>query len=126
MKLKPILMAGVATAALSGAIMTSALAADDQVEETRALNLQALADARSENGSTMPMPMPMPKPPTTTDDKRGKAVDPGWRALVLVEPDQLGEPSEVGDACAFLCSAQAGFISGQNLQLDGGSYPGLL
>ncbi len=68
MKLKPILMAGVATAALSGAIMTSALAADDQVEETRALNLQALADARSENGSTMPMPMP--KPPTTTDDKR--------------------------------------------------------
>ncbi len=29
-------------------------------------------------------------------------------------------------ACAFLCSAQAGFISGQNLQLDGGSYGGLL
>ena len=39
---------------------------------------------------------------------------------------RLGEPGEVGDACAFLCSAQAGFISGQNLQLDGGSYAGLL
>ena len=39
---------------------------------------------------------------------------------------RLGRPSELGDACAFLCSAQAGFISGQNLQLDGGSYPGLL
>lgn len=39
---------------------------------------------------------------------------------------RLGEPHELGDACAFLCSAQAGYISGQNLQLDGGSYGGLL
>jgi hypothetical protein len=39
---------------------------------------------------------------------------------------RLGRPEEFGDACAFLCSAQAGFISGQNLQLDGGSYPGLI
>lgn len=39
---------------------------------------------------------------------------------------RFGLPSEFGDACAFLCSAQAGFISGQNLQLDGGSYQGLL
>ena len=39
---------------------------------------------------------------------------------------RLGRPEEFGDACAFLCSAQAGFISGQNLQLDGGSYEGLI
>lgn len=39
---------------------------------------------------------------------------------------RLGRPEEVGAACAFLCSAQAGFISGQNLQLDGGSYAGLI
>lgn len=39
---------------------------------------------------------------------------------------RLGRPSELGDACAFLCSAQAGYISGQNLHLDGGSYGGLL
>jgi 3-oxoacyl-[acyl-carrier protein] reductase len=39
---------------------------------------------------------------------------------------RMGQPSEFGDACAYLCSAQAGFISGQNLQLDGGSYPGLI
>ncbi|MEQ8282711.1 MAG: SDR family oxidoreductase [Parvibaculum sp.] len=39
---------------------------------------------------------------------------------------RMGDPAEFGDACAFLCSAQAGFISGQNLQLDGGSYPGLI
>ena len=38
----------------------------------------------------------------------------------------LGLPEELGDACAFLCSAQSGFISGQNVQLDGGSYDGLL
>ena len=38
---------------------------------------------------------------------------------------RLGRPDEVGDACAFLCSAQAGFISGQSLHLDGGSYEGL-
>jgi 3-oxoacyl-[acyl-carrier protein] reductase len=38
---------------------------------------------------------------------------------------RLGRPEEVGDACAFLCSAQAGYISGQNLHLDGGSYQGL-
>jgi 3-oxoacyl-[acyl-carrier protein] reductase len=38
---------------------------------------------------------------------------------------RFGTPEEFADACAFLCSAQAGFISGQNLQLDGGSFPGL-
>jgi 3-oxoacyl-[acyl-carrier protein] reductase len=39
---------------------------------------------------------------------------------------RFGTPQEFADACVFLCSAQAGFISGQNLQLDGGSYPGLI
>jgi 3-oxoacyl-[acyl-carrier protein] reductase len=43
-----------------------------------------------------------------------------------VAAGRLGRPEELGDACAFLCSAQAGFISGQNLQLDGGSYAGLI
>lgn len=37
---------------------------------------------------------------------------------------RLGDPSEFGDACAFFCSAQSGFITGQNLVLDGGAYPG--
>jgi 3-oxoacyl-[acyl-carrier protein] reductase len=39
---------------------------------------------------------------------------------------RFGTPKEFGDACAFLCSVHASFISGQNLQLDGGSYPGLI
>jgi 3-oxoacyl-[acyl-carrier protein] reductase len=43
-----------------------------------------------------------------------------------VAAKRFGKPEEFGDACAFLCSAQAGFISGQNLQLDGGSYRGLI
>jgi 3-oxoacyl-[acyl-carrier protein] reductase len=37
---------------------------------------------------------------------------------------RLGDPAEFGDACAYLCSAQAGFITGQNLLMDGGHYPG--
>ena len=37
---------------------------------------------------------------------------------------RIGDPDEFGDACAYLCSAQAGYITGQNLLLDGGAYPG--
>lgn len=37
-----------------------------------------------------------------------------------------GIPSEFGDLCAYVCSAQAGFITGQNLLIDGGAYPGTL
>lgn len=37
---------------------------------------------------------------------------------------RLGQPQEFGLTCAFLCSAQAGFITGQNLLIDGGAYPG--
>jgi 3-oxoacyl-[acyl-carrier protein] reductase len=39
---------------------------------------------------------------------------------------RLGRPEEFGAICAFLCSAHAGFLSGQNIQLDGGSYAGLI
>jgi len=39
---------------------------------------------------------------------------------------RMGRPEELADACAFLCSARASFISGQNLQIDGGSYVGLI
>jgi 3-oxoacyl-[acyl-carrier protein] reductase len=37
---------------------------------------------------------------------------------------RFGTPAEFGAACAFLCSAQAGYITGQNLLMDGGAYPG--
>ncbi|MHB1303575.1 MAG: SDR family oxidoreductase [Acidiphilium sp.] len=35
---------------------------------------------------------------------------------------RVGTPEEFGDACAFLCAAQSGFIVGQNLLLDGGAF----
>jgi 3-oxoacyl-[acyl-carrier protein] reductase len=39
---------------------------------------------------------------------------------------RLGRPEELGAACAFLCSRQAGYLTGNNIHLDGGSYPGLI
>jgi 3-oxoacyl-[acyl-carrier protein] reductase len=43
-----------------------------------------------------------------------------------ISAKRFGKPEELASACAFLCSVQASFISGQNLQVDGGSFGGLL
>jgi 3-oxoacyl-[acyl-carrier protein] reductase len=48
------------------------------------------------------------------------------RQVHSIAARRLGDPKEFGATCAFLCSALAGFISGQNVHLDGGSYPGLV
>jgi NAD(P)-dependent dehydrogenase (short-subunit alcohol dehydrogenase family) len=37
---------------------------------------------------------------------------------------RFGRPEELGATCAFLCSVQAGYITGQNILIDGGAYPG--
>ncbi|MDE2502081.1 MAG: SDR family oxidoreductase [Burkholderiales bacterium] len=37
---------------------------------------------------------------------------------------RFGEPDEFGALCAYLCSAGAGFVTGQNILIDGGAYPG--
>lgn len=39
---------------------------------------------------------------------------------------RYGSPDEFGALCAFLCSAHAGYINGQNIVIDGGGYPGTL
>jgi 3-oxoacyl-[acyl-carrier protein] reductase len=39
---------------------------------------------------------------------------------------RFGTPEEFGAVCAFLCSQHAGYIVGQNLLVDGGTYPGTL
>jgi 3-oxoacyl-[acyl-carrier protein] reductase len=55
----------------------------------------------------------------------GKTFDELWRARAAANPARrFGRPEELGDFCAFLCSANAGYITGQNLVIDGGSYPG--
>ena len=60
-------------------------------------------------------------------EREGIDYDEARRRQVLsIAARRLGEPSEFGAACAFLCSALAGFISGQNLHVDGGSYPALI
>ena len=60
-------------------------------------------------------------------DAQGISIEEAYDRIARgIAAGRLGLPEEFGDACAFLCSAQAGFISGQNLQLDGGSYAGLI
>ena len=44
--------------------------------------------------------------------------------MATVPAKRFGEPDELGAACAFLCSAHAGYITGQNLLIDGGVFPG--
>lgn len=46
--------------------------------------------------------------------------------VASIRARRLGRPEEFGDTCAFLCSVPAGFITGQSLLLDGGSYEGVL
>ena len=41
-----------------------------------------------------------------------------------VPAKRMGQPDELGATCAFLCSAQAGYITGQNFLIDGGTFPG--
>jgi 3-oxoacyl-[acyl-carrier protein] reductase len=48
------------------------------------------------------------------------------RSRARIPARRFGDPAEFGAACAFLCSAQAGYITGQSLLIDGGSYPGVL
>jgi len=77
--------------------------------------------------------------PGSFDTERGTSLDRKRAAETGISLDQaraeriakiparrLGIPAEFGAACAFLCSAQAGFITGQNLLIDGGGFPGVL
>ncbi len=57
--------------------------------------------------------------------KSGKAL-PEVRAQQqsLIPAGRFGTPEEFGQVCAFLCSQQAAYLTGQNILLDGGAYPG--
>ena len=46
------------------------------------------------------------------------------RRAKTIPAERFGSADEFGAMCAFMCSAQAGFMVGQNILLDGGQYPG--
>lgn len=58
-------------------------------------------------------------------DPGGKSFDEVWQERARGNPaGRYGRTEEIGAYFAFLCSAHAGFITGQNLLIDGGGYPG--
>ncbi|MFO1292965.1 MAG: SDR family oxidoreductase [Rubrivivax sp.] len=59
--------------------------------------------------------------------RSGQSFEAAWAARMQANPTRrYGRPDELGALCAFVCSAHAGYMTGQNLLLDGGSYPGTL
>jgi 3-oxoacyl-[acyl-carrier protein] reductase len=60
-------------------------------------------------------------------EKAGRPFEEVWEARKAANPAaRFGRPEEFGEACAFLCAAQSGYITGQNLLIDGGGFPGTL
>ena len=58
-------------------------------------------------------------------DATGKTFEQLWQERGSNNPaGRFGRAEELGALCAFVCSAQAGYITGQNLLIDGGAYPG--
>ena len=58
---------------------------------------------------------------------RGISEDDARQARMQTVPaGRFGTSEEFGAACAWLCSAKAGFVIGQNILLDGGAFPGAL
>jgi 3-oxoacyl-[acyl-carrier protein] reductase len=57
--------------------------------------------------------------------KTGKSIDEVAEARKKTIPAQrFGTSEEFGAICAFLCSRHAGYINGQNVLADGGTFPG--
>jgi 3-oxoacyl-[acyl-carrier protein] reductase len=46
------------------------------------------------------------------------------QAIGQIPARRFGRPEEFGELCAFICSAHASYITGQNFLIDGGAYPG--
>ncbi len=55
---------------------------------------------------------------------QGSAEELAAKAAAANPAGRFGTSEEFGKACAFLCSVHAGYITGQNLLMDGGNYPG--
>jgi 3-oxoacyl-[acyl-carrier protein] reductase len=60
-----------------------------------------------------------------TAEQKGVSADEAAAARAATIPARrFGQPDEFGAACAFLCSSHAGYITGQNLLIDGGVFNG--
>lgn len=58
-------------------------------------------------------------------EKSGGSFEQEWQRRQSENPARrFGQPDEFGALCAFVCGAQAGYVTGQNLLIDGGAYPG--
>jgi 3-oxoacyl-[acyl-carrier protein] reductase len=58
-------------------------------------------------------------------EKQGRDFDELFAAgKATVPAGRYGDPAEFGELCAFVCGAQAAYITGQNLLIDGGAFPG--
>jgi len=92
--------------------------------------------ARSVAASNVTINFLLPGPFDTARLRSGIAITAKAKGISLedavkeraatVPAKRFGEADEFGHACAFLCSAHAGYITGQNLLMDGGLFPGTL
>ena len=58
--------------------------------------------------------------------RQGVTTEQAMAARLAKHPaHRFGRPDELGHTCAYLCSVHAGYINGQNILLDGGSFPGV-
>lgn len=64
----------------------------------------------------------LPGPFDTNRLRNSKAITKHLTTNVVA--GRVGDPAELGAMCAFLCSRHAGYVTGQNILMDGGLYPG--
>ena len=58
-------------------------------------------------------------------EQGGKTFEQLWDERARSNPaGRYGQPEELGALCAYVCSAHAGYMTAQNLLIDGGGYPG--
>lgn len=92
--------------------------------------LRSVAHANVTINNLLPGPFDTDRLRTVTAGQAkasGKPIEEITKARMNDNPaGRFGDPEEFGIACAFLCGAKAGFITGQNLLLDGGAFPGTM
>jgi len=75
------------------------------------------------NITSMSVKKPISGLDLSSSKKTGESVETlAANRAATIPAKRFGEPDEFGAACAFLCSAHAGYITGQSLLIDGGAY----